>query len=238
MRSVRATSWKIVPDRSAHLLAHCRRDPSGLERVTASIVGSRSRAKDVDPAGRVWTVGVRLRPGALAPLAGIRASELTDRSVSFGAVWGGWGDECSRIVGSCSDPASAVRVLLETVEGAGSGRRRGWVARGLEEAIRSRPRAAVGEVAGLLGIAPRTLRRRCRETTGLTPKAHLRIARVHASIERARRAPDRTWGVIAAESGYADQAHLVRDFRSLIGEPPQAFRARGLRADSYKARCD
>lgn len=234
MRGATTPSWKIVPDGSAHLLAHCFTDPDGSPRVTTTVVGSRSRAIERDPRGRIWTVGVRLRSGALGLLTGLDASELTDRSTSFGSLWGAWGDRRASTVTSESTPYGATRQLLETVEVVAGGRARPWVARLFDDAVRARRGRGVSEVATQLGVAPRTLRRRCRHTTGLAPKRHLRIARLHDAIALSRQRPGASWSRIAALAGFSDQAHLVRDFQALIGETPVAFRSRGSRADSFK----
>jgi AraC-like DNA-binding protein len=45
--------------------------------------------------------------------------------------------------------------------------------------------------------------------------------RVQEAIERA--APDVDWAALAAELGYSDQAHLVRDFTATIGVSPTAY---------------
>ncbi|MFN3936393.1 MAG: helix-turn-helix domain-containing protein [Gemmobacter sp.] len=60
---------------------------------------------------------------------------------------------------------------------------------------------------------------------GLSPKAVARIARFEAAQVRAREATLPDWADIAAACGYADQAHLVRDFADLAGQTPTQWHA-------------
>lgn len=66
-----------------------------------------------------------------------------------------------------------------------------------------------------------------RDAFGLTPKRLARIARFHHAIDLARRAQRPDWAGIAVDCGYADQAHLVRDFTSFAGAPPERWRTKG-----------
>ncbi|WP_236718231.1 AraC family transcriptional regulator [Actinoplanes sp. TFC3] len=81
----------------------------------------------------------------------------------------------------------------------------------------------VATVAGEIGWSGRYLTDRFRAEVGLRPKQAARVAR----FDRARRAlssPSRPAG-IAADFHFADQSHLVREFRSLAGCTPSQWLA-------------
>jgi AraC-like DNA-binding protein len=69
-------------------------------------------------------------------------------------------------------------------------------------------------------MSERTLRRRFDESFGYGPKTLDRILRFQR-YRRLARQPDASTAVLAVEAGYADQAHLVRESRRLMGVTPQ-----------------
>jgi len=77
-------------------------------------------------------------------------------------------------------------------------------------------------VAAQSNLSPRHFRRRCLEESGLTPKHLCRVLRFRqaSSLALSARKPD--WVQIALETGYFDQAHLIRDFRQFTGRPPMS----------------
>jgi AraC-like DNA-binding protein len=77
----------------------------------------------------------------------------------------------------------------------------------------------VEELAREVGWSRRYLTEKFRAETGLGLKAAARVIRFEGACDRLR-APHRpSLARVAAEAGYADQAHLSRDFRDLAGEP-------------------
>ncbi|MBA2781164.1 helix-turn-helix transcriptional regulator [Billgrantia kenyensis] len=80
---------------------------------------------------------------------------------------------------------------------------------------------APGEMAQIYGLSLRQIERRFRHQFGLSPKAYQRLARMALLLARHGQAPASTpLAVLAAELGYADQAHLSREHKQLIGVPP------------------
>ncbi len=80
---------------------------------------------------------------------------------------------------------------------------------------------AVARVAELLGCSQRTLERRLRQE-GVTAEALRRATRVIRATGRLRSQESLT--DIAADAGYADLAHMSREFRSSCGMSPSLLR--------------
>jgi transcriptional regulator GlxA family with amidase domain len=74
-------------------------------------------------------------------------------------------------------------------------------------------------------VSARKLQRLFREHVGLPAKVLARIFRFQHVFRVAESVPPPEWAEIALECGYVDQAHLIRDFRELGGQPPTALLA-------------
>ena len=82
----------------------------------------------------------------------------------------------------------------------------------------------VAEVAQELGTSTRTLERIALGYTGFTPAALIRRRRLQDAADRLRRDPTIDLARLATEVGYADHAHLTRDFRQVLGFTPSVYR--------------
>ena len=81
----------------------------------------------------------------------------------------------------------------------------------------------VGEVADLLGVLPRTLRRRFTAQVGLTPKRFARVRQLQRVVRDLDGLVQVDWATVAAQHGYADQPHLGEEFRQLAGVTPTEY---------------
>lgn len=84
-------------------------------------------------------------------------------------------------------------------------------------------------LASRAGISARSLHRLFEKYVGVSSKWIVRRARVQGAADRVARGESVDWAAVAAELGYSDQAHLIRDFRAQIGVTPAAY-ARSCRA--------
>jgi len=79
-------------------------------------------------------------------------------------------------------------------------------------------------LAEATGLGRRQLERRFLATVGTSPKVAARIARFRSAVARLHRDPEIELSRIALNSGYSDQAHFTREFKSLAGVPPGVSR--------------
>lgn len=82
----------------------------------------------------------------------------------------------------------------------------------------------VAEVAEAFTLTERSLQRLVLNRVGLTPKWLIQRRRLHDAIGRLK-AGDQDLAGLAAELGYADQAHFTNDFRAVTGLTPGHYRA-------------
>lgn len=120
------------------------------------------------------------------------------------------------------DLPSRVALLEEFLLARLDGRGPDAVVAAAVRAIRAAPAAIrVRALAERLGLSADRLEKRFRRAVGATPKQVARVLRLRRAVESYR--PGSSLTRLAAEAGYFDQSHFIREFRSVTGEPPQRF---------------
>jgi AraC-like DNA-binding protein len=81
----------------------------------------------------------------------------------------------------------------------------------------------VDQLTAVCGVSVRGLQRMFADYVGVSPKWVVRRARLHKAALRADGGEPVDWAALALDLGYADQAHLTRDFTATIGVPPGRY---------------
>jgi AraC-like DNA-binding protein len=190
------------------------------------VAGPRTCAKFKSAAGIARVVTLRFKAGWSVPLLGVAASELTDRFVPLEDVWGraapALRDELLA-AGSHTDATDRFARVLALRAGHAFDTASGQLARRAVRLLEG-GEVLVERVAEQLGVTARHLRRAFTESVGIGPKDFARSARLQRAVRMAASSPD--WARIAADAGYYDQAHLIAEFRQLVGLTPGAFSKR------------
>src|SRR5262249_32619268 len=85
----------------------------------------------------------------------------------------------------------------------------------------------VDQLTQEFGTSVRALQRLFRECVGAGPKWVIQRHRLLEAATRATSHQRLDWADLALELGYSDQAHLIRDFKRLVGRSPVEY-VRGL----------
>lgn len=85
----------------------------------------------------------------------------------------------------------------------------------------------VGQIADIAGLSTKQLERLTHRTLGLPPRAILQRLRVEHAV-RLMGTTSMTMGEIAHACGFYDQSSFTRQFRSILGLPPGAYRRQSL----------
>lgn len=224
---------RVLPTGCMHLVVRVASSPltvftdesrSGERLVGRSVVGgARSTAyvREVTPALR--TVGVMLAPGAGALLFGLPARELAEAHTSLDDLWGRDSAQLRERLAACG----TIDAQLALVEAALAMRLRdvSRIDPVVTDAVaRFEGGARIGDVVARSGYSHRAFIVRFRDAVGLAPKTFCRVLRSQRAVvllaERKRSLAD-----VAASAGYADQAHLTRQFATIVGLSPARYRA-------------
>lgn len=173
------------------------------------------------PAGAV--IGAAFRPGAAGAVLGVPAAELVDRHVTLEELWGPSGRALQERLAACRDPRDALRAL-----------ERALVSRirtpllmhpAVAHALHANSKQPIERLCQETGYSHRHFVALFRTAVGLTPKHYFRLRRF-SSAARVLAAGGGSLAGVAAQCGYADQAHFTREFRAFCGAPPSAYRPR------------
>lgn len=204
------------------------------------IAGPDTRASREQLAPQSLVVGIRFHPGAASAWLGVPLSEILNARIPLAEFWGG---ESERLFDRASECGEA-KLVAAVLEGALMTRlsKVGQPDRGIgflrqAAAAKHRPLPdGVKALAGRIGVSERTLRRRCMDAFGYGFKTLDRILRFQRFFRLAEESAHPRLVELAAQAGYADQAHLTREVQRLCGATPSGLVAQfsAQLADSFK----
>ncbi len=209
-----------------------RLESGAPERQPAALlIGPTTRALRIRPTGRIDLVGVRLAPGHWPALLDVAAGELLDRALDLPEASWRWREDLLEPLAGAGSAAGRIalleRRLLRALARGPAGDRRPdpRLHAALRVTLASRARPPVPRLADLAGVSERHLGRLFRSGTGMGPRLLGRLGRFQRVLAELERPGPVRWAALAHHHGYADQAHLCRDFRRFGGISPARYLA-------------
>jgi AraC-like DNA-binding protein len=170
------------------------------------VAGPDTRAHIVRTESARRYLGLRFAPGAAPAVLGIPAVGLRDQRVPLDTVWP---SARARRLAERLAESPMPDLVLETLARPPADPVIAAVAALLRDGI------AVADIARRIGLSERHLRRRSVDAFGYGPKTLARVLRAQRAVELARTGSPAA--LVAADAGFSDQPHLIRELKSLTG---------------------
>lgn len=214
---------ELLGDPSVHVVFE-----GGDRGPDARVVGVWTRLWRRTLEGRGRVLGVKLLPGAVGAFFAEPAHALSNRITPLYDLVGDESLPLQRDVLAAGSDGDAFARLCDWL------RPRRAPARGadvslavaLVRAITADPSIThVAALSARAGLCERALQRVFRAHVGASPKWVIRRHRLQEAVLRIERGEEGSLADLAASLGYADQAHLARDFKAAVGRSPRDFAA-------------
>jgi len=192
-----------------------------------TIAGPQSRPFAVDALQR-RIVRVTFRPCGAYPFVRVPLSELHGNHVSLEDIWGREARALHARLAEAQTPEAIFELLgrgLLAVARDGA-EIHPAISGALISCARSQYLVTATKLAFDAGMSPKRFIEKFSRQVGLTPKLYLCIARFERVIEGIYSHEHVDWAHIAAEHGFSDQSHLIRDFHEFAGLTPGSYFAR------------
>lgn len=193
-------------------------------KLTVAGVSRRRFTRTLEGAG--WAFGVKFRPGGLRAFVDWPMADITDRTLPAEEIFGEGATTLRHALLHAASPAMLPNLTFEFL-----GHRIGVVDPAIERAAALVDRIlttsaikTVDDLAQCSRLSVRALQRIFREFVGVSPKWVIQRYRLHELIARLQGGGKVNWAALAQELGYFDQAHLIKDFKAVVGRAPEEYR--------------
>lgn len=220
---------QTLPHPNVYLVFEQRRDqpishplPPSAAEISGVTTGTFS--KTLEGWSRVF--GVKFKPGGFRAFLREATSTITDRVLPAQQIFGPSVLElAARVHGSPNAEAMAEYAAQYLASLHPASDPSASLSAHLVDLIFSDPAIlTVDQLAAKAGMGTRSLQRLFKEYVGVPPKWVIRRFRLHELVERLHSGQPYHGAELALDLGYADQAHLIRDFRNLVGYTPTGYR--------------
>jgi AraC-like DNA-binding protein len=182
--------------------------------------GPRLTARVFSHSGPAHFIGVQLSPGAAHLLSSTPSRELVESEQCL-AHFGGLDLAALNSKLHSARPNEVLdAILVEEFRQRAIDRR---VSAAMTRILNQQGAEPIARTAAAVATSERNLTRLFHQWIGIAPKAIARMVRFQYVLDRLASGEAPRWAALAAELGYADQAHLIRDFVAFSGHSPTAW---------------
>lgn len=232
LNSTRLFTQRVIPNGYVELVIHT--NDSHCELLQGSdfsyspdylLIGIHTKPYDVNFRSNVKVFGIRFKPEGVYSIFGIPAADIHHNFIDAESVF------CKLFKEFCSslrESESVSQMIFQTEDFLNkriSSRNLNvnYLIKAADIIRKSNCKLSVEQLAEKVNISTRQLEREFKYKLGMSPKSYMRIARLNAVNRRILNGERVDLTALSFSSGYADQAHFIRDFKNFTGESPKIF---------------
>lgn len=226
---------RVIPTGNVEWMFHYRKtfvvkNEAPVYQPQSMVSGINSNFFDVATRGESGVIAVTFYPHGAANFLRFPLSEIENSSINLEDIFNTTGKETEeqiclarsqeeriaiieKFLLRCFNPVKNNDLLL--------------IKKGVELINQCKGQINVSELSQKLFLTNKSLERKFYALLGKTPKQFIRIVRFQGVILNLSKPGDKYLTQMAYENGYFDQAHFVKDFKSLSGYTPKEFLALG-----------
>ena len=192
----------------------------------SSITGQNNLYRELMVTGKYGLIGVCIYPFTVQKLLGIPAKEITNQVFDIYTLLGNEGKYLEEKVIEQKTNQERIQIISQFLKlrlqnaNDSSNDAINYITR---QIFLSGGQASIGEIAQETNLSFRQFERNFASSTGLTPKVFSRIVRFQSSIKKASAYSFPNLTSLAYASGYSDQSHFIREFKSFSGINPKTY---------------
>ncbi len=199
------------------------------------LIGPHDRPVTNEPTGETFALGIVTTPVGCRAALGLDPAAIAGRVHELAAAWGPTAGLRDRLLalatsgpGREPDPEAMLDLVVARLaadldlDDAGLDRCERAVAM-----LATDPARPIADIAAAAGVSHGHLDREFTRIVGLSPRRLARLLRVERLLETIDLDADASvpWADLAADLGWADQSHMIRDVKRHTGSSPSAYLA-------------
>jgi AraC-like DNA-binding protein len=189
------------------------------------VSGLQERSIFIESLAGTHLVSIRLHPLGATELFGFVVAQAANSVIDLEDIIGRDADALRTTLLSAQDPAARFEILEQFLRDRSTSTTPipAFVREAAKRIEASHGSVKVADLHGELDVSRKHLAVSFSRYVGVSAKSYAQIQRFVWTLEQLRNSTDVEWSRLAAEAGYSDQSHLVRDFRRIGAASPTEY---------------
>jgi len=219
---------KIIPDGFPEIIFHFG-DPYKIElksdwelQRNSLVAGQITKYFFLENTGTSDILGIKLKPAALTQLFDTDMSLLKDKVLALEDFGNHHVSQINQFIRQTQDNPSRIKIINDYFLRLTEKAQKNPIEKAIEIIFSSNGMLSISSICEQSEVTERQLERHFKKYIGLSPKFYARLIRFSYIFQVAQQ-KKLSWAEVGIESGFYDQAHFIKNFKSFTGEDPSRY---------------